>query len=605
MKMALIGHRGTGKSSLLKRLKVYFEKTPVDLKFFDLDREIEARDGKSVAKIFLESGEIGFRKIETQVFQELIQNPHWVIALGAGFPLKEIPSQAIKIWVRRPTDHLGRIFIDRPRLNSELTALEEYIERLPLREERYRQQATEQYLMPEGIHKPNSTEKKIFQQDFQNLGGVYTLLPSHFQNIEMLQERIRKFEVEHFELRDDLLSLSQIQMVTSLLPSSRVLISLRNPQTHPWLLEFIKTGVLWDWASELGNCSFAIPAILSFHQIPSHLLQSASALAAHLSQASLSSHIKLSPIVENFETLKILIDWQRSNPKGRSLLPRSPLGAQQGRWTWVRLWLKGRQKLNFFRTDQGSAIDQPTLYQWITSPSSPEKFAAVIGSPVFHSRSPIEHEEFFRQIGMPFFAIDCTSDEFKDCLILLEEMGLHAAAVTAPLKQKAFSSSKYRTSVATNLKSANTLIRKNNQWNSHNTDLIGFQKMFAQISTDPNSIAVWGGGGTLPVILEVCPQALCFSARTGEIKPEYEIDRPGRQAQNLAMRLEGPQALIWAASPDANFPPESWKPDYILDLNYREDSLARDYAIQVKALYISGLVMFETQARAQQEFWSE
>ena len=89
MKLVLIGHRGTGKSHLLERLKHYWKDLVPLPKFFDLDREIEFREGKTVSQIFNELGEAQFRKLEVEVFHHLLQtHADFVIALGAGFALQ-------------------------------------------------------------------------------------------------------------------------------------------------------------------------------------------------------------------------------------------------------------------------------------------------------------------------------------------------------------------------------------------------------------------------------------------------------------------------------------------------------------------------------------
>ena len=600
MKMVLIGHRGTGKSQLLERLKVYFSENR-SIKFFDLDREIEFRDGKTITQIFNEIGEARFRELEVKVFQELIrQNSEFVISVGAGFALQEIPSEFKCLWVRRKTDSLGRIFINRPRLNPEVSPLEEYLQRLPLREERYRKHATDEYLMPEGIRGPNQIEKSIFQEKFQDIGGIITLLPHHFESIGSLQHRIRHYEVDYFELRDDLLSIRQIQTVTSLLPTNRVLISLRSAKTHPWIQEYLRTQVQWDWALELGPCPMPEAPVYSIHQIPSHYLDDPAALQVFVERFHIpkTSHIKLSPVLENFEQAQILLNWQQESPHLRSILPRSV----EGRWSWLRLWLKGRQKFNFFRLDQGSALDQPTLYEWMSTPTHIKKFAAVLGHPIFHSRTPVEQQNYFEMKRMPVFAIDLQEEEFSFGMQMLDKLGLQAAAVTSPLKGKAFHWSEDRSAIAAELGSANTL-RKVNKWTSHNTDVEGFQALFSRVTGDVQSVAVWGGHGTLPGILKVCPQALCFSARTQELKIEYGDQQKWTRDQIATIRIEGPRILIWAASPEAQLPPQEWRPEIVVDLNYREDSLAREYALQVKAQYIDGLVMFEEQARGQREFW--
>jgi len=604
MKLILIGHRGTGKSDLLERIKTYPSKDQQLNKFFDLDHEIEFREGKTISQIFRDEGERKFRELEVRVFQDLIrENAHFVIALGAGFAVQEIPTGIPTLWVRRRTDVLGRIFLNRPRLNREVSPLEEYLQRLPFRDERYHRHCTEQYILPEGLDQPNAIEARIFQRDFKNLGGVLTLLPDHFLSEHSLQERIRTFDCDLFELRDDLLSIEQIQKITSILPPRRVLISLRKPKTDPWLKEFVRTGVEWDWALELGPCRWGTPTIYSLHRVENHYLETPEGLREFLSRFHFSekTHIKLSPLVENFEQLEVCLQWQQENSTGRSLLPRSA----SGRWNWIRLWLKGRQKINFFRLDQGSALDQPTLYEWMATPFRSQKFAAVLGTPVFHSRTPIEHQSYFEKKQMPVFTIDIAEAELSLALPFLAKLGLQAAAVTSPLKTLAYQLSPLKSQTAKDLQSANTLFYDEQLiWHCHNTDLEGFAAALAQITGgEAASVAVWGGGGTLPVIRKVCPQAFCFSARTGELKREYGDENQWTREEIVTMNIEGPRVLIWAATPESEFPPESWKPEFILDLNYREDSLAREYALQSGGQYLDGLVMFQEQARGQREFW--
>lgn len=602
MKLILIGHRGTGKSQLLERLKTYWKDHSPALKFFDLDREIEFREGKTISQIFDELGESAFRDLEIQVFKDLTKaHNDFVLAVGAGFSLQEIPLGYQCLWVRRRTDSLGRIFLNRPRLDPDLSPLEEYLQRLPLRAERYRKYSTDEYLMPEGLDGPNPIEERIFKNDFRNLGGILTLLPSHFKSLESLQNRIRNFDVDYFELRDDLLTIPQIQMVTSILPPRRVLLSLRRTPTDPWIQEFIRTGIFWDWAMELGACPHGEAPVFSLHQVPRGALESQEALESHLASKAIppNSHIKLSPIVDSFLQLKILLNWQQQKPADRSILPRS----SEGRWNWIRQWLKGRQKINFFRLDQGSALDQPTLYEWMSTPFQTSAFAALLGDPVFHSRTPIEQQSYFAKKNLPVFAIDIKEDEFNSAIGFLERLGLQAAAVTSPLKTKAFQWSQQASAVTQELESANTILKKGSTWYSHNTDLDGFRFLFSQITGDTQNVAVWGGGGTLAVILKICPKALCFSARTGELKLEYGDQQKWTRDQIVSMQIDGPRLLIWAASPEAQFPPEDWRPEFVLDLNYREDSLAREYALQVHAQYIDGSGMFKEQARAQREFW--
>ncbi|MBL4707096.1 MAG: shikimate kinase [Flavobacteriales bacterium] len=75
----LIGFMASGKSSLGKKLA-----RKLNLRFTDLDTEIEKREGISITEIFKNKGEAYFRALETEILQEVLQNKDHVIALGGG-----------------------------------------------------------------------------------------------------------------------------------------------------------------------------------------------------------------------------------------------------------------------------------------------------------------------------------------------------------------------------------------------------------------------------------------------------------------------------------------------------------------------------------------
>ena len=65
----LIGYRGSGKTTVAKLLG-----ERLGLKFYDSDRRIQATTGKTIAEIFAEYGESGFRQIEAKVIAKIIVN---------------------------------------------------------------------------------------------------------------------------------------------------------------------------------------------------------------------------------------------------------------------------------------------------------------------------------------------------------------------------------------------------------------------------------------------------------------------------------------------------------------------------------------------------
>lgn len=75
---------GAGKSRLGSRIA-----SLMDLKFIDLDREIEKDQGLMIDQIFREKGEKGFREIEKRVLHQNIKSDRLVLACGGGTPCYE------------------------------------------------------------------------------------------------------------------------------------------------------------------------------------------------------------------------------------------------------------------------------------------------------------------------------------------------------------------------------------------------------------------------------------------------------------------------------------------------------------------------------------
>ena len=80
----LTGYRGCGKSTLAKLLA-----QKLSLPAVDLDDVIESTAGKSIAEIFAEETEVGFRDREEAALVQVAKRPTHVIALGGGTILRE------------------------------------------------------------------------------------------------------------------------------------------------------------------------------------------------------------------------------------------------------------------------------------------------------------------------------------------------------------------------------------------------------------------------------------------------------------------------------------------------------------------------------------
>jgi shikimate kinase len=81
-KVILIGYMAVGKTKIAKLLS---EK--MDVKHVDLDNLIEKKTNLTVGELFKQKGEIYFRKVEHEIFKEVIQNDdNLIISTGGGTP---------------------------------------------------------------------------------------------------------------------------------------------------------------------------------------------------------------------------------------------------------------------------------------------------------------------------------------------------------------------------------------------------------------------------------------------------------------------------------------------------------------------------------------
>lgn len=97
---------GAGKSTIGRRLA-----SVIGLPFVDTDQAIEARQGKSVSRLFAENGEAFFRDCEHAAMQDLLQEAPKVIATGGGLFMQErnrglIAGKALSIWLTADLDTL-------------------------------------------------------------------------------------------------------------------------------------------------------------------------------------------------------------------------------------------------------------------------------------------------------------------------------------------------------------------------------------------------------------------------------------------------------------------------------------------------------------------
>ena len=110
-RIALIGLRGAGKSSLGSRLA-----KQLGVPFVELDREIEREAGTSLSEIFLLYGQPGYRRYERRCLEKVLRHHERCVMATGGSIVSEpgtydlLLSACYTIWLKAlPEEHMARV----------------------------------------------------------------------------------------------------------------------------------------------------------------------------------------------------------------------------------------------------------------------------------------------------------------------------------------------------------------------------------------------------------------------------------------------------------------------------------------------------------------
>ena len=100
----LIGYMGVGKTTITKLLA-----NKLHLPYYDTDQEIEKKEKRSISDIFKKDGELHFRKLETELLENISQNS--IISCGGGLPIHNnnmrlLNSKGISIYLKASNNYL-------------------------------------------------------------------------------------------------------------------------------------------------------------------------------------------------------------------------------------------------------------------------------------------------------------------------------------------------------------------------------------------------------------------------------------------------------------------------------------------------------------------
>ena len=112
--VVLIGGTGSGKTTVAYQLSKI-----IGFGLYDLDSRIEAAEGESIASIFADKGEQGFREIEAQQIESISNLQNHVIVTGAGAVEMEKNRKTLGklgplIWLATPVNVIAERLIMKP-----------------------------------------------------------------------------------------------------------------------------------------------------------------------------------------------------------------------------------------------------------------------------------------------------------------------------------------------------------------------------------------------------------------------------------------------------------------------------------------------------------
>ena len=132
--------------------------------------------------------------------------------------------------------------------------------------------------------------------------------------------------------------------------------------------------------------------------------------------------------------------------------------------------------------------------------------AAVLGSPISHSLSPLLHSTAYAQMGLKasYEAIEVKADTLAQFMGERDETWT-GFSLTMPLKEEAIAYADHVEDLAKRINSANTLYRKAGQWNATSTDVIGFTNALKMHNIDVKGhVVILGAGATARAAAAAC-----------------------------------------------------------------------------------------------------
>lgn len=173
--------------------------------------------------------------------------------------------------------------------------------------------------------------------------------------------------------------------------------------------------------------------------------------------------------------------------------------------------------------------------------------AAVLGSPIAHSLSPVLHQAAYHALGLTewdYARIECTAADLP-AVVTGAALEIRGFSVTMPCKDAALRFATVVSDRARLVESANTLVRRGDEWYADCTDIDGALAALAHVGHAGGDILLLGAGATARPYLAALQQ--CGEGRISIASRSEERAQPTLQ---VAAQLGMDYAWIPLNDPD-------------------------------------------------------
>ena len=149
--------------------------------------------------------------------------------------------------------------------------------------------------------------------------------------------------------------------------------------------------------------------------------------------------------------------------------------------------------------------------------------AAVLGSPIAHSLSPLIHSLAYEQLGIAahYEAIEVKAGGLAN---FLSQTDKNCLSLTMPLKEEAMKVADVITDVAARISCGNTLSSRDGKWNLTSTDVSGFDNALKMHGIEKvDSVLIIGAGATARAAI-ASVSAITTSVAVVSRNPERQVD---------------------------------------------------------------------------------